>query len=81
MFFRPVGCDHCLQTGFKGRTGIFEFLRVTETIQSLLLRTSESNQIRQLAVQEGMRTLRQDGVRKVLAGETSIDEVLRVTQV
>jgi general secretion pathway protein E len=81
MFFRPAGCDNCLQTGFKGRTGIFEFLRVTETIQSLLLRTSESNQIRQLAVQEGMRTLRQDGVRKVLAGETSIDEVLRVTQV
>ena len=80
MFFRPVGCENCLQTGYKGRTGIFEFLKVTETIQSQVLRTSESNQIRQLAVQEGMRTLRQDGVRKVLAGETSIDEVLRVTQ-
>jgi general secretion pathway protein E len=81
MFFRPVGCEYCLQTGYRGRTGIFEFLKVTETIQSQVLRTSESNHIRQLAVQEGMRTLRQDGVRKVLAGETSIDEVLRVTQV
>ncbi|WP_084288241.1 type II secretion system ATPase GspE [Desulfovermiculus halophilus] len=80
-FFKPVGCEACLQTGYKGRTGIFEFLRVSEAIQSLVLHTSESNQIRQLAVKEGMRTLRQDGVRKVLAGETSIDEVLRVTQV
>lgn len=80
-FFKAVGCENCLQTGYKGRSGIFEFLKVTENIQNLILQTSESNQIRQAAIKEGMLTLRQDGVRKILSGETTIDEVLRVTQV
>lgn len=79
--YQAVGCDACLQTGYKGRNGIFEFLQVSEDIQSLMLRSSESNQIRRAAIDNGMRTLRQDGLRKVLTGETTIDEVLRVTQV
>ena len=79
--FKANGCTKCMNTGYKGRSGIFEFLNVTENIQSLMLKTSESHQLRQQAIQEGMRTLRQDGVRMVLSGTTTIDEVLRVTQV
>jgi type II secretory ATPase GspE/PulE/Tfp pilus assembly ATPase PilB-like protein len=69
-----------MNTGFRGRTGIFEVLTVTETIQSLMLKSSESNQLRQAAIREGMRTLRKDGVAKIIQGVTTIDEVLRVTQ-
>ena len=79
--YNPQGCDYCMQTGYKGRTGIFEFLTVTEGIQSMILKTSESNQIRNSSIQEGMITLRQDGVDKILKGITTVDEVLRVTQV
>lgn len=79
--FTATGCDFCMNTGYKGRSGIFEFLQVTETIQSLILKTSESNVIRKKAREEGMLTLRQDGVQKVLQGLTTLDEVFRVTQV
>ena len=79
--FKANGCTKCMNTGYKGRSGIFEFLNVSDNIQSLMLKTSESHQLRQQAIQEGMRTLRQDGVRMVLSGRTTIDEVLRVTQV
>ena len=78
--YKACGCDGCLNTGYKGRTGIFEFLKVRESIQSLLLRTAEANQIRQLAIQEGMQTLRRNGVEKIRRGRTTIDEVFRVTQ-
>jgi general secretion pathway protein E len=79
--YRGEGCDKCMNTGYKGRSGIFEFLNVSDSIQSLMLKSSESHQLRQQAIREGMRTLRQDGVRKVMSGLTTIDEVLRVTQV
>ncbi len=79
--YKACGCDSCLNTGYKGRSGIFEFLKVSESIQSLLLRTAEANQIRQLAIQEGMQTLRRNGVEKIRRGLTTIDEVFRVTQV
>jgi general secretion pathway protein E len=79
--YRAVGCERCMQTGYKGRTGIFELLKVSENIQSLMLKTSEANQIRQAAICEGMQTLRQHGVQKIREGITTVDEVLRVTQV
>jgi len=79
--FNTVGCPHCLETGYRGRIGIFEFLGMTEAIKTLVLKTSDANQIRQVAVGQGMRTLRDDGIRKVLEGTTTISEVLRVTQV
>jgi general secretion pathway protein E len=77
---QPKGCDDCLQTGYRGRMGIFEFLLLREELQSLILKTSDANMIRNKAVELGMRTLREDGLRKVAAGETTLDEVLRVTQ-
>jgi general secretion pathway protein E len=77
---QPAGCDDCLRTGYRGRKGIFEFLLLREELQSLILKTSDANMIRNKAVELGMRTLRDDGLRKVLSGETTLDEVLRVTQ-
>jgi general secretion pathway protein E len=77
---QPKGCDECLRTGYRGRMGIFEFLLLREELQSLILKTSDANMIRNKAVELGMRTLREDGLLKVAAGETTLDEVLRVTQ-
>ncbi|UCG21211.1 MAG: type II secretion system ATPase GspE [Deltaproteobacteria bacterium] len=79
--FRANGCEKCLETGYRGRTGIYEFLRMTESIKGLVLQTSDSNQINRAARAEGMLSLRQDGIQKVIEGKTTISEVLRVTQV
>ncbi len=79
--FRAKGCEKCLETGYRGRTGIYEFLRMTESIKGLVLQTSDSNQINRAARAEGMLSLRQDGIQKVIEGKTTISEVLRVTQV
>ncbi|SHI52617.1 type II secretion system protein E (GspE) [Desulfatibacillum alkenivorans DSM 16219] len=80
QIFKPVGCPECLQTGYHGRKGIFEIMLMDQDIKSLLLSTSDANTIKAKAVENGMITLRQDGVNKVLAGVTSIEEVFRVTQ-
>ena len=78
-FWRGVGCGNCLQTGYKGRTGIHEVLLPTEEIRHLILTNVDSGTVKKKAMAQGMRTLREDGARKVLAGETSSAEVLRVT--
>ena len=78
--FRATGCERCRNTGYKGRIGIFEVFNITDEIKTLILKTSESNQIRKLAMEQGMVSLRVAGVQKVLNGETTIEEVLRVTQ-
>jgi general secretion pathway protein E len=79
--FRAKGCEKCLETGYRGRTGIYEFLRMTESIKGLVLQTSDSNQISRAARKEGMVSLREDGIQKVTEGKTTISEVLRVTQI
>ena len=78
--YKANGCPVCLQTGYKGRTGIYEVLEVSDTIRKLVQKESSGAEIKKLAVAEGMKTLRDDGVRKVLEGHTSFEEVLRVTQ-
>lgn len=78
--YRAKGCQACLETGYRDRTGIYEFLRLTETIKGLVLKTSDANQIKRAAVAQGMKTLRDDGIRKVVEGRTTISEVLRITQ-
>src|SRR5205807_2476408 len=77
--YRAVGCEQCRNIGYKGRLGIFELMEVDEPMQSLIARTSESNVLREAARKAGMKTLRQDGVEKSIAGVTTLDEVLRVT--
>jgi len=79
-FFRKKGCNMCMQTGFRGRTAIFEILVVDDEIKKLVLKTSDANQINELALKQGMITLQQDGILKVLSGITTIEEVLRVTR-
>jgi general secretion pathway protein E len=78
--FRADGCEKCLETGYRGRTGIYEFLLLSEAIKGLVLKTSDANQINKAARAEGMASLREDGINKVIEGRTTISEVLRVTQ-
>lgn len=80
--YRGAGCVHCLQTGYKGRIGIFELMSLTPAMKSLILTTSDAGQIKKQALSSlatGMLSLRQDGLRKVLAGLTTLEEVFRVT--
>lgn len=79
-FYRGTGCEECRQLGYQGRTGIYELLVVTEPIRPLIMNRSPATTIAQVAIEQGMRTLRQDGWDKVMAGITTIEEVLRVTQ-
>ncbi len=76
--FRAVGCDECSGTGYRGRIGLFEIMEVTEEIQRLFLREAPADQLRDAAIEAGMRTLRRDALEKVKAGITSLDEVARV---
>ncbi len=79
-FYRKKGCNLCMQTGFRGRSAIFEIMVVDDNIRRLVLKTSDANQINELAVKQGMITLQQDGIQKVMAGITTTEEVLRVTR-
>jgi general secretion pathway protein E len=78
--YRATGCSRCMGTGYSGRTGIFELLVVNETLRSMIMRRSDSNAIKKIAMKRGMHTLRQDGVRKVINGITTTEEMVRVTQ-
>ncbi len=69
-----------MQTGFHGRSAIFEIMVVDDNIKRLVLKTSDATQINELAIKQGMITLRQDGIQKVMAGVTTTEEVLRVTR-
>jgi type II secretory ATPase GspE/PulE/Tfp pilus assembly ATPase PilB-like protein len=78
--YRGKRCEKCAFTGYHGRSGIFELLLVDEEIRKLILRSADSNQIREAARARGMKTLLEDGAEKVKAGMTTLTEVLRVTQ-
>jgi general secretion pathway protein E len=78
--YRGTGCEACVNTGYRGRSGIFELMILDDQVKSLILKTSDSNAIKHLAVEQGMVTLRQDGALKVVNGLTTVEEVLRVTQ-
>jgi type II secretion system protein E len=80
-FWRGAGCETCRQLGYQGRKGIYELLLVNEAIRPLILQRAAASTIAQRAIEQGMRTLRIDGWNKVRAAETTIEEVLRVTQV
>ena len=78
--YRPVGCPRCNNTGYFGRTGIAEMLVITDEIRRLILRREDAGAIQRAAVEGGMRSLYEDGMRKVVRGMTSLEEVLRVTR-
>lgn len=79
-FSRGVGCAKCFGTGYYGRAGIHELLIPADETRQLILQNADAGTIKKKAVSIGMRTLRQDGARKVLAGMTTVEELLRVTQ-
>jgi general secretion pathway protein E len=79
-FCRGLGCDECMQTGYRGRSGIYEILIVDDEIRQMVLNKADANMIKIKAMSRGMRLLRQDGARKVLTGITTTEEILRVTQ-
>jgi general secretion pathway protein E len=80
MFYRAKGCSKCTNTGFSGRRGIYELLLVDDAVGPLILRKADSQSIKRMAWEMGMDTLRDDGARKVLAGRTTVEEVLAATQ-
>jgi general secretion pathway protein E len=80
FFSRGKGCTACLQTGYRGRSGIYELLVIDDNIRGLIVSGADSNVIRRKAMEQGMTTLFRDGVDKIVEGVTTVDEVLRVTQ-
>lgn len=76
----PEGCEQCNHTGYKGRVGIYEVLGSSNSIQKLIMANATSAQIQAQAVQEGMTTMQTDGLIKAIRGETTVEEVLRVTK-
>ena len=76
---KPVGCEQCRQTGYKGRMGIFEIFIIDDEVRHMINKRSSTLMLRQRARELGMRTLREDGVRKVLAGLTSAQDVISIT--
>jgi general secretion pathway protein E len=78
--YREKGCPTCLQTGYKGRCGIYELMPLGEEVKALILQTSDATTIKQRAMEQGMNSLLQNGGQKVMTGLTTIEEVFRVTQ-
>jgi type IV pilus assembly protein PilB len=78
--FRPAGCGYCSNTGYRGRMGLYEVMPMTEEMERLTVERASSDTIRALAIQQGMITLRQDGLLKAQKGITSIEEIARVVK-
>src|SRR5262249_38639656 len=78
--FRGEGCDACRKTGYKGRVGVYELFIITEEVRSLILRKASSGEIRRMAVERGMISLREDAWAKARAGVATLDAMVPVTQ-
>jgi type IV pilus assembly protein PilB len=78
-FYHGKGCEACNQTGYKGRKGIYELMKITDPLRDLINERAPTVTLKEKAIQLGMVTLRQDGLRSVFAGDTTIDEVLKYT--
>ena len=79
--FQAVGCEKCQNLGYRGRVGIFELMRMSDAIQSMIIKNSSAPEIRQLALAEGMTTLQQSGWIQVKRGLTSLGEVIRYADI
>jgi type IV pilus assembly protein PilB len=77
--YEPRGCVRCGSTGYRGRVGLYEVMQITDEIRQLVLERRSSDDFCAVAVRQGMRRLREDGMEKVKSGETSIAEVARIT--
>ncbi len=79
-FYMGAGCGKCFDTGYRGRTGIYELMTLNEDIREMIYGKTTAGAIKKKALEMGMQTLRMDGARKVQSGVTTIAEILRVTQ-
>lgn len=79
--YEGTGCSACNQTGFRGRTGLFEFIRITPELQDLMLKRPSTQEVWKLAHAQGSRSLFEDGIAKVMSGTTTLEELLRVAEV
>jgi type IV pilus assembly protein PilB len=79
QFFYGKGCETCHDTGYRGRLGIYEMLRMSDELRELITRRAPSNVLRRRALDQGMRTLRDDGLRAIFTGATTIEEVIKYT--
>jgi type IV pilus assembly protein PilB len=79
VFYRKRGCPRCGQTGYKGRIGVYQLLVMSETLETLAAQKASREELERAAIEEGMRTLWDDGLSKVAAGLTSLEELTRVT--
>jgi type IV pilus assembly protein PilB len=77
--YGPVGCDHCKGTGYKGRTGIYQVMTISDDMRQLIMRNGNALEIAELAAKEGIRDMRQSGLLKVRSGVLSLEEVEAVT--
>jgi len=77
-FYRGRGCDHCRGSGYKGRLGVYELMFMTDRIRDLVLQKTSSHMIREAAIECGMKTLKDDAIAKILLGQTTLEECLRV---
>jgi type II secretory ATPase GspE/PulE/Tfp pilus assembly ATPase PilB-like protein len=80
VFYHGKGCKNCKASGYTGRIGIFEFLHVTEGIKKMIIGRASADDLKKKALEEGMKTLRVDGIDKVKLGMTTVEEILRVTE-
>jgi type IV pilus assembly protein PilB len=78
-FYYGKGCDACNQTGYKGRIGIYELMKITDPLREIINERAPTVTLKQKAIELGMVTLRQDGLRSIFAGDTTIEEVLKFT--
>jgi type IV pilus assembly protein PilB len=78
-FYEIVGCDNCHGTGYRGRTGVYEVFQLSSQLRKMILDRASTHELKRVAIEEGMLTLRQDAIRKMLLGETTPEEVLRET--
>jgi general secretion pathway protein E len=79
VLYKPVGCEECHGIGYRGRLSIVEFLTMTDELRRLVMAHAQSREIEEKAIEEGMLTMLDDGLQKVVDGDTTIEEVLRVT--
>ncbi|APR82082.1 General secretion pathway protein E [Minicystis rosea] len=80
VFYKPGGCEQCMNKGFVGRRGIYELLVIDDAVGPLILKSADAQTIKRMAISQGMDTMRDDGARKVLRGLTTVEEVLAATQ-
>jgi len=79
LLYKGEGCRACSNSGYKGRLGIYEILVMNESLRELTIQEASADKIRRAAIESGMKTLRKDGIEKVIQGLTTVEEVFRVT--